>query len=163
MAFNSIQEFIDHCRDEVLRHGAIKKDYLRSFFEILDDKGSIERLRGISAPFLKLQFQEFETLLKMVNFALTAKAVAVEVDGVLIMHNVADLADEEYIVSLKGDWSLDNMKVTPVINKWDVSDKEKFAIKKAKEIWESLTPDLPLNVAKVEEPKSTIVYIEIPQ
>jgi hypothetical protein len=163
MAFNSIQEFIDHCRDEVLHHGAIKKDYLRSFFEILDDKGSIEKLRGISSTFLKLQFPEFEELLKMVNFALTTKAVAVEVDGVLIMHNVADIADEEYIVTLKGDWSSDNLKLTPTLNKWDVSEQEKFAIKKAKELWESLTPDPIPAAVKVEEPKSTIVYIEIPQ
>lgn len=180
MAFNSIQEFIDHCRDEVLRHGAIKKDYLRSFFEILGDKGSIEKLRGISSPFLKLQFKEFETLLEMVNFVLTSKAVAVEVDGVLIMHNVAeDLADEEYIMSLKEGW-LDDMKVTPTLNKWNVSDNEKVAIKKsidlaplltsgmsldekialkkAIDVWESLPPG-----PTVEEPKSTIVYIEIPQ
>jgi hypothetical protein len=161
MSFNSIQDFMDHCRKEVLLHGSIKRDYLRSFFEILDDKSSIEKLRGITSPFLKLQSQEFETLSRMVNSVLISKAVAIEVDGVLIMHNATGLEDDEYTLFSKSGL-LEGMNVTPAINKWDVSDSDKAtSIKIARELMESLTPDP--DVPKVEEPKSTIVYIEIPQ
>ena len=76
------------------------------------------------------------------------------------MHNATGLEDDEYTLFSKSGL-LEGMNVTPAINKWDVSDSDKVAIKIARELMESLTPAP--DVPKVEEPKSTIVYIEIPQ